>query len=78
MKQLSQQGVVASFPKLLFSKGVFQGCVLGKHPQENFEKGKSWRASSPLELIYNDIMEPFLYTSINKARYVLTFIDDFS
>jgi transposase InsO family protein len=70
--------MVIGFPIIHFSKGVCQGCVLGKHPQENFEKGKAWRASSPLDLIKNNIMRPFSHPSINKARYMLTFIDDFS
>jgi hypothetical protein len=61
-----------------FSKGVCQGCVLGKHPQEKFEKRKAWRASSPLEVIHSDLMGPFLHPSIKKVRYVLTFIYDFS
>jgi hypothetical protein len=28
-----------------FVDGVCTGCVLGKHPQDTFDKGKSWRAS---------------------------------
>jgi hypothetical protein len=78
MQQLCKQDMVTDFPNIHFSKGVCQGCVLGKHPQEKFEKGKAWRASSPLELIHSDLMGPFPHPSINKARYVLTFIDDFS
>ena len=49
-----------------------------KNPQEKFEKGKAKRASSPLELIHSDLMGPFPHLSINKVRYVLTFLDDFS
>jgi hypothetical protein len=70
--------MVTSVPNMHFSNGVCQGCVLGKHPQEKFEKEKAWRASSPLELIHNDLMGPFPHPSINKARYMLTFIEDFS
>jgi hypothetical protein len=78
MQQLCKQDMVTDFPNIHFSKGVCQGCILGKHPQEKFEKGKAWRASSPLELIHSDLMGPFPHPSINKARYMLTFIDDFS
>jgi hypothetical protein len=78
MQQLNQQGMVTGLPNIHFSKGVCKGCILGKHPQENFEKRKAWRASSPLELIHCDNMGPFLNLSINKERYVITFIDDFS
>ena len=69
--------MVIGLPNIHFSKGVCQGCVLGKHPQEKFEKGKAWTDSSLLELIHNDLMGPFPNPSISKVRCVLTFIDDF-
>jgi len=50
-----------------FSKGVFQRCILGKHPQEKFEKRKVHRASSPLDPIHNDLMGPLPRPPINKA-----------
>jgi hypothetical protein len=46
--------MVTRFPNIHFSKRVCQGCVLGKNTQKKFEKGKAWRASSPLELIQSD------------------------
>jgi transposase InsO family protein len=61
-----------------FTSGVCQGCILGKHPEKKFDKGKAQRASSPLGMINSNIMVPFPQPSISKARYVLTFIDDFS
>jgi hypothetical protein len=70
--------MVKGLPDIQFSEGVCEGCILGKHPKEKFEKGKVRRASSSLELVHNDLMGPFPYPSINKARYVLTFIDDYS
>jgi hypothetical protein len=56
-----------------FSKGIFEGCVLGKHPQEKFDKGKTQRASYPLDRIHSDLMGPFIHPSISKARYMLIF-----
>ena len=78
MHKIYKQGMVIGLPNIHFSKGVCQGCVIGKPPQEKFEKGKAQRASFPLELIHSDMMGPFPHVSINKVRYVLTFIDDFS
>jgi hypothetical protein len=49
MQQLSKQRLVNGLPNIHFSKGVCEGCVLGKHPQEKFDKGKSQRASAPLD-----------------------------
>jgi hypothetical protein len=61
-----------------FSKGICEGCVLGKLPQENFDKGKTQKASFPLDMIHGDLMFPFPHPSISKERYVLIFFDDFS
>jgi hypothetical protein len=73
MQQINKQGMVKGLPNIHFSEGFCRICILGKHPQDKFEKGKAWRASSPL-----DLMGPFPHLSTNKLRYVLTFIDDFS
>jgi hypothetical protein len=61
-----------------FSEGVCEGCILGKHPEEKFEKGKEKRAFSSLDIFHSDLMSPFPHPSINKERYVLRFIDDYS
>jgi hypothetical protein len=78
MQQLSKEILVDGLPDIHFSKGVCEGCVLGKHPQEKFDKGKSQRASTPLDMIHSDLMGPFSHPSISKARFVLIFVDDFS
>jgi hypothetical protein len=78
MQQLSKNRLVDGLPDIHFSKGVCEGCVLEKHPQEKFDKGKSQRASTPLDLIHNDLMGPFPHPLIKKVRFVLIFVDDFS
>jgi hypothetical protein len=78
MQQISKHRLVDGLPNILFSKGVCEGCVLEKHPQEKFVKGKSQQASTPLDLIHSDLMGPFPHPLINKARFVLIFFDDFS
>jgi transposase InsO family protein len=70
--------LVDGLPDIHFSKGICEGCVLGKHPQEKFDKGKTQIPSSLLDLIHSDLMCPFPHPSINKERYVLIFVDDFS
>jgi len=52
--------------------------MIGNHPEEKFEKWKARRASCSLDLVHSDLMGPFPHPSINKARYVVTFIDDYS
>ena len=78
MHQLNKENMVEGLPAIKFTSGVCQGCILSKHPEKKFDKGKEHRDSSPLGLIHSDIMGPFLHPLISKARYVLTFIDDFS
>jgi hypothetical protein len=78
MQQLSKHKLVYGLIDIDFSKGVCEGCGLGEHPQENFDKGKSQRASTPLDLIHSDLMGPFPHPSINKAKFVLIFVDNFS
>jgi hypothetical protein len=78
MQQLSKKKLVDGLPDIHFSKGVCEGCVLEKHPQEKFDKGKSQRASAPLDLIQSDLMGPFPHPLINKVRFFLIFVDDFS
>jgi hypothetical protein len=41
MQQLSKKILVDGLLYIHFSKGVCEGCVLVKHPQDKFDKGKS-------------------------------------
>jgi hypothetical protein len=77
MQQIRKKGFLDGLPDIHLSKGICEGCVLGKHPQEKFDKGKTQRDSSPFYMIHSDLMGPFLHPSINKTRYVLIFFDDF-
>jgi hypothetical protein len=46
MKNLRKKILVDGLLDIHFSKGICEGCVLGKHPQEKFKKGKTQRVSS--------------------------------
>ena len=52
--------MVIDLPPISFSKGVCRGCILEKHPQHSFDKGKSHRASEIMQLVHSDILGPFL------------------
>ena len=60
------------------TKGICKGCVVGKHPEHKFDRGKACRESSILGLLHSDISRPISITSMNQCHYVLTFIEDFS
>ena len=77
LSDLSEKDMVIGFPKIKFSKGVCQGCILRKHPEHKFEKASHERTSAPLELIHSDASSPFPHMSMSQAKYALTFIDDF-
>jgi hypothetical protein len=68
MQQIIKKILVDDLPNICFSKGICEGCVLGKHPQEKFDKGKTQRPYAPLYMIHTDLMGPFPYPSINKAE----------
>jgi hypothetical protein len=65
------------FAKVFPPEGVCKGCVLGKHHQEPFDSRKAWQAQNLLELVHSDVCCINL-PSLAGARYILTFIDDFS
>ena len=60
------------------TKGVCEGCVLGKHHKEMYDKGKTSRANEQLQLINSDICGPIETPSFSHATYFLTFINDYS
>ena len=70
--------MVIRLPKIKFSKGVCQGCILEKHLEHKFEKVSHERTSAPLEFIHSDVAGTFPHMSMSEAKYALTFIDDFS
>ena len=78
LQQLNKQNMVNDLPPISFSEGVCTGCIIGKHPQHNFDKGKSHRASEILQLVHSDISSPLPSLSFQRARYLLIFIDDYS
>ena len=65
-------------PKIKFSKGFYQGCILGKHPEHKYERASHERTSTPIELIHSDISGTFPHMSMIQSKYALTFIIDFS
>jgi hypothetical protein len=64
MKQLIKKILVDGLPNIHF----YKGCVLGKHPQEKFDKGKSQRDFVPLDMIHSDLMGP-LHINISENLY---------
>ena len=58
--------------------GICKGCVVGKHLEHKYDRGKANRATCILGMIHSDISGLIPITSMNGSRYLLNFIDDFS
>jgi hypothetical protein len=65
LHQLSKENTVEGLPAIKFTSSVCQGCILGKHPEKKFDKGKAQRDSSSLGMIQSDIMGTFPQPSIS-------------
>jgi len=57
---------------------VCEGCILGKHDRDSFPSSKSWRETKPLELVHANIYGPMKTLSLNKNKYFIIFVEDFS
>jgi len=65
--------------KLLYNKKMVKGLPLvGKQHRDSFRLGKPWRESEPLELVHANICGPMQTLSLNKNKYFIIFVDDFS
>jgi hypothetical protein len=69
--------MVVGLLKVLPPKGVCKGCVLGKHHHSPFDFGKMWQEQNLLKLVHSDVCCINL-PSLEGARYILNFMDDFS
>jgi hypothetical protein len=78
LQQLCNQHMVIGLPLVSCRDGVCVGCVLDKHHRDSFDKHASWHASTPLQLVHNDLCGPLSSPSFSRCKYFLTFIDDFS
>ena len=56
--------MVSKLPKIKFSKGVCQGCILGKHPEHKYDRVNNEKISTFLELIHSDIFGHFTHISM--------------
>ena len=54
-----------------------EACVEAKHAKQPF-KNVGRRASTPLEVVHSDIIGPINTASIKGAKYIITFVDDYS
>ena len=78
LQELRKENMVEGLPSIKFSKGTCKGCIVGKHVERKYDKGKARRDFQVLDLIHSDQIGPLPTPSYGNLRYVLTFIDYFS
>ena len=57
---------------------LFKDCVAGKHHRTPFPMTSRYRASEPLELVYDDSCGPISPPTLGGSSYFLLVIDDYS
>lgn len=67
IKLMVNKNMVHGLPKLYGSKYFFEACIMGTQHKLPFPKGKTWRASYPLQLIHSDLCGPMSTTSFGGA-----------
>ena len=78
LQTLHIEEMVEGLPQISPSIGACIVCVIGKHPEQSYEKGKDRRVTQPLGLVHYYLIGPLPTPSYGGSRYVLTFIDDYS
>nr|GFA92814.1 hypothetical protein [Tanacetum cinerariifolium] len=76
---LSKNDIVVGLPKLKFVKDhLCSSCELGKAKRKPFHTKLTSSSKSRLQLLHMDLCGPMRVASINRKRYVLVIVDDYS
>uniref|UniRef100_A0A2N9JBE9 Integrase catalytic domain-containing protein n=1 Tax=Fagus sylvatica TaxID=28930 RepID=A0A2N9JBE9_FAGSY len=78
LKLLAKTKMVRGLPSIEHPNQLCEGCLFGKQSRKSFPKEASTRANKPLQLVHADLCGPMKPSSLNKNKYFLLFIDDFS
>jgi hypothetical protein len=78
LQQLCNQQMLIGLPPISYRDGVCASYVLDKQHQDSFDKHTSWHASTPFQLLQNDLCGSLSSPSFYGSNYLLTFIGDFS
>ncbi|KAK8944282.1 hypothetical protein KSP39_PZI008004 [Platanthera zijinensis] len=72
LKLLSHSKMVDGLPMISPPQKVCEACTKGKQKRQNFEGGKSRRATRQLELVHSDIAGTIETTSVGGSKYYLS------
>nr|GEV25400.1 hypothetical protein [Tanacetum cinerariifolium] len=79
INNLVKNNLVRGLPKMKFKKDhLCSTCEQGKIHQKHHKPKMAFASNQPLYLLYMDLYGPMRVESINKKRYVLVVVDDYS
>ena len=58
--------------------GTCETCAMGKQSSQPIPKKVENKAKEALELVYSDVLGPFEVASLNRSKYAVSFIDEYT
>nr|GFA80466.1 putative ribonuclease H-like domain-containing protein [Tanacetum cinerariifolium] len=79
INNLVKHNLVQGLPKMKFEKDhLCSACEQGKIHRKHHKSKTAFASNKPIYLLHMDLCGPMRVQSINKKRYVLVFVDDYS
>ncbi|GKE70231.1 retrovirus-related pol polyprotein from transposon TNT 1-94 [Tanacetum coccineum] len=79
INKLAKQGLVKGLPKLKYTKDhLCLACQMGKSKKESHPHKPKPSTNEKLQMLHMDLCGPMRVESINKKRYILDIVDDYS
>ncbi|GKB10461.1 retrovirus-related pol polyprotein from transposon TNT 1-94 [Tanacetum coccineum] len=79
INKLAKQGLVKGLPKLKYTKDhLCLACQMAKSKKESHPHKPKPSTNEKLQMLHMDLCGPMQVESINKKRYILVIIDDYS
>nr|GEY47871.1 hypothetical protein [Tanacetum cinerariifolium] len=79
INHLSRQGLVRGLPKLKFEKDhLCSACAMGKSTKKSHKPKSKDTNQEILYLLHMDLCGPMCVKSVNRKKYILVIVDDYS
>ncbi|GJX28934.1 retrovirus-related pol polyprotein from transposon TNT 1-94 [Tanacetum coccineum] len=76
---ISRHGLVRGLPKLKFEKDhLYSACAMGKSKKKPYKPKFEDTNQEILYLLHMDLCGPMRVTSVNRKKYILVIVDDYS
>nr|GEW89681.1 hypothetical protein [Tanacetum cinerariifolium] len=79
INHLTRQGLVRGLPKLKFKKDhLYYACAMGKSKKKSHKPKSEYTNREKLYLLHMDLCGPMRVESVNRKKYILVIVDDYS